>query len=187
MARRRASASPPLKPAATMASLMTCSWKIGTPRVALEHLANLVVGVVDRLQTLPPAQVGMHHVALDRPRAHDRHLHHQIVETGRFQARQHGHLRPRLDLEDAHGVALLEHLVGFRSSGGTSADAEVLVRKRATRSQRLADRGQHAEREHVDLEQAERLEIVLVPLDHRPVRHGGVLDRHELGEGAFGR
>jgi hypothetical protein len=33
MARRSWSASPALKPAATMASCITCSWKIGTPWV----------------------------------------------------------------------------------------------------------------------------------------------------------
>ena len=38
---------------------------------------------------------------------------------------------------------------------------------------------QHAECEHVDLQQAERVEVVLVPLDHRALVHRGVLDRHE--------
>lgn len=33
MARRSWSASPAVKPAAAMASLITCSWKMGTPRV----------------------------------------------------------------------------------------------------------------------------------------------------------
>ena len=35
----------------------------------------------------------------------------------------------------------------------------------------LAERRQHAERQHVDLEQAERVEIVLVPFDHRALVH----------------
>jgi len=46
--------------------------------------------------------------------------------------------------------------------------------------QRAADRGQHTQRQHVHLEQPERVEIVLVPLDHRPLGHGRVLDRHQL-------
>ena len=33
-----------------------------------------------------PAQVGMHHVALDRPGAHDRHLDDEIVEAARLAA-----------------------------------------------------------------------------------------------------
>ena len=48
----------------------------------LEHLADRVVGIGHRLLARPPAQVGMHHVALDRPRPHDRHLDHEVVEAG---------------------------------------------------------------------------------------------------------
>ena len=40
----------------------------------------------------------------------------------------------------------------------------------------LADAGEHAEAEHIDLEQPERIEIVLVPFDHGAVLHGGVAD-----------
>ena len=43
----------------------------------------------------------MDHVALDRAGADDRHLDHQVVEVARLEARQHGHLGPALDLEDA--------------------------------------------------------------------------------------
>ncbi len=45
-----------------------------------------------------------------------------------------------------------------------------------------ADAAQHAERQHVDLEHAERVEIVLVPFDDGAVRHRRVLDRHHLLE-----
>ncbi len=38
---------------------------------------------------------------------------------------------------------------------------------------------QHAQRQHVDLEQPDQIEIVLVPLDHRALRHGGVFHRHQ--------
>ena len=48
-----------------------------------------------------PPQVRVHHAALDRPGPHDRHLDHQVVEALRTQARQHAHLRARLDLEHA--------------------------------------------------------------------------------------
>jgi hypothetical protein len=44
------------------------------------------------------------------------------------------------------------------------------------------DGRQHPETQHVHLEQAERVEIVLVPLDDRAVLHRRVLDRHQLGE-----
>jgi len=48
--------------------------------------------------------------------------------------------------------------------------------------QRAADAGQHAEPEHIDLQNAEIVEIILVPFDHGAFLHGGVLDRHHLVE-----
>ncbi len=50
----------------------------------------------------------------------------------------------------------------------------------------LAQRRQHAERQHVDLEKAERVEIILVPLDHRAVVHRRVHDRRDLVEPVAG-
>ena len=52
--------------------------------------------------------------------------------------------------------------------------------------ERLAQAGEHAEAKHVDLEDAERVEIVLVPLDEGTLLHGGVGDRHLLVEPAAG-
>ena len=46
--------------------------------------------------------------------------------------------------------------------------------------ERLADAGQHAEPQHVDLHQAERLQVVLVPLDEGAVLHRPVADGHDL-------
>ena len=50
--------------------------------------------------------------------------------------------------------------------------------------QRLTQATQHAEPEHVDLQDAERVEIVLVPFDKGAVGHGAVADRHHLIEPA---
>ena len=52
--------------------------------------------------------------------------------------------------------------------------------------QRLADTGQHAQPEAVDLEDAELVNIVLVPFDDGAVIHGRVRDRHHLAERASG-
>ena len=60
--------------------------------------------------------------------------------------------------------------------------AVMLVEKRKT----LAQRRQHAERQHVDLEKTERVEIVLVPLDHRAVVHRRVHHRRDLVEPVAG-
>ena len=44
----------------------------------------------------------------------------------------------------------------------------------------LVNAAQHTERQDIDLEHAQRIEIVLIPLDDRAVLHRGVLDRHDL-------
>src|SRR5512144_1995112 len=50
--------------------------------------------------------------------------------------------------------------------------------------ERLAQARQHAESEHVDLENTQRVEIVLVPLDEGAVVHRSIADRHHLVEPA---
>ena len=45
-----------------------------------EHLLQLRLRIVDRLLALAPAQIGMHHVALDRAGPDDRDLDDEIVE-----------------------------------------------------------------------------------------------------------
>ena len=51
----------------------------------------------------------------------------------------------------------------------------------------FADAGQHAEREHVDLEDAEFLDVVLVPFDEGAVLHRAIADGHGLGQRPFGQ
>ncbi len=94
-----------------------------------EHLLQLVGRAVigggrgkhHLLHALPPPQIGMHHVALDRPRPHDRDLDDEIVEGLRLEARQHRHLRPALDLEHADRIRARQHVVDrglLRRNGG---------------------------------------------------------------------
>ena len=128
----------------------------------------------------------MDHVALDRPGPDDRHLDDEVVELARPEARQHGHLRPALDLEDAEGIGAAEHVV----------DGRVLVLDRGQRRrpavvlphevEGAADAGEHAEGEDVDLEHADRVEVVLVPFDVGAVLHRRVHDRHHLVEPVAG-
>ena len=51
----------------------------------------------------------------------------------------------------------------------------------------LADAGEHAEREHVDLEHMQRVDVVLVPFDDGAVLHRRVHDRHGLVEALAGK
>src|SRR5712664_2403495 len=48
---------------------------------ALQHRFHRVARVLHRLDTVPPPQVRMHHVALDRPGPYDRDLDHEVVEV----------------------------------------------------------------------------------------------------------
>ena len=126
----------------------------------------------------------MHHVALDRAGPDDGHLHDEIVEALGAQPRQHGHLRAGFHLEYADAVGALQHRVHLGPFRRDLIDREAAPAKIVDEVERLADRRQHAEAEHVHLQQAQGFEIVLVPLDDGAVRHGRVLDRHELRQGA---
>ena len=129
----------------------------------------------------------MHHLALNGTRAHDGHLDDQVVIVARPQARQHRHLRTGLDLKHpgrlgaadhvVDGAVLARHRREREFTGNRGGPAEIIDELEGT-----ADRAQHAEAEHIDLEQTECIEIILVPLDHGAIGHGGVLDRHEFVE-----
>ncbi len=148
----------------------------------LQHLFEFGGRIGDRLQPLPPPQIGMHHVALDGAGPHDRDLDHEIVEGPGLQPRQHGHLGPALDLEHPDRVGPVDHVVddrllprqGRQRIGGAVVPLEQV--------EPLLQAGQHAERQDVDLEDPERVEVVLVPFDRGAVRHGRVGDRHDLVE-----
>ncbi|ESS36583.1 titin [Burkholderia cenocepacia KC-01] len=134
-----------------------------------------------------PLQIRMHRAALNRTGPHDRHLDDEIVVVLRPQPRQHRHLRARFDLEHADGIGTADHVVGCLVILRNVFQREWLAvlrwpAPRSAQVERAMQCRQHAEREHVDLHQPERFEIVLVPLDHAPPVHRRVLDRHEPRE-----
>ena len=127
----------------------------------------------------------MHHAALDRARAHDRDLDDEVVEARGLQPRQHRHLRARLDLEHADRVGALassRRPRDPRPECPASRSARPRQRDTMSSARRIADSMPSAR--HVDLEQAQRVEVVLVPLDDRAVGHRRVLDRHHALEQA---
>ena len=142
-----------------------------------------LTGVVDVVVVqLAVLQVGVDHAALDGAGPHDRHLHHQVVITTRLQARQHAHLGAALDLEHADGVGRAEHVVGGGVAVGHVLQLEGAAELVADEVQRALQGAQHAQREDVDLHQAQRFEVDLLPLDDAAVFHGGVFHRHQLRE-----
>ena len=98
------------------------------------------------------------------------------------QPGQHAHLRARLDLEHADGVGVADHVVGRIVAWWDVLQPQRRAATLAGQLQRAAQRRQHAQRQHVDLQQLERVQVVLVPLHHAAVGHGGVLDRHQARE-----
>ena len=138
--------------------------------------------VFHRLLPRPASQIGMHHVALDGAGADDGDLDHQIVEPAGAQARQHVHLRPAFDLEDADAVALAEYVVDPRILLRDARQGMGLSVVGFDQIEALVDAGEHAERQDVDLEDTERVDIVLVPFDEAALRHGSVADGHGFGQ-----
>ena len=121
--------------------------------------------------------------ALDRPRPHQRHLHGQVVEVLRQGARQHLHLRPALDLEDA---GRLRRAGSPRRPARSSSG----IRERSIRSPRVArdlvhaalDRREHPQPEQVDLQEARVRARVLVPLHDLPPLHRRRLHRADVDQ-----
>ncbi len=132
----------------------------------------------------------MHHVALDRAGPDNRHFDDEIVKLPRLEARQHAHLGAALDLKHAERVGAAQHVVDLRLFLGDGGEREALRERRRIvlldQLERLADAGQHPESQHVDLQDVERVEIVLVPFDEGAVRHRAIADRHDFVEPAAG-
>ncbi len=161
----------------------------GHAQGALERRAQVFLFQHQRLAApgpLPRLQIGVDHAALDGSRPHDGHLHHQVVQLARAQARQHAHLRAALDLEHAHGVGPADHVVGGGVFARDLGQAPALAAQGGVGVQAAAQRAQHAEREHVHLQQLHLVQVVLVPLDDEALVHAGGLHRHQPRELALG-
>jgi hypothetical protein len=128
----------------------------------------------------------MHHVALDRTRPHDRHLDDQVIEGPRLDARQHGHLRARFDLEGAERVGLADHGIGARVLGGDGGEVEIDALVRGQEIKGALHAAQHSQGEAVDFHEAQNVDVVLVPFDHLPVLHRRLLDWHEIVQAIAG-
>ena len=133
-------------------------------------------------QGLQALDVRVDRAAEDRPRAHDRDLDRQVLQRLRPRPQQRRHLRPRLDLEDAHRVRDLDRVVGRlvvvrdpRQVHPRPAHAPDLLHA-------ALDRRQHPQPEQVDLQEARVRARVLVPLAelaalHRRRQHRAAVDQ----------
>ncbi len=151
-----------------------------------QNVPHLVRGVRHLLQPLAPAEEGVDHVPEDGPGADEGDLDGEVVEALRLQPGEQVHLRPALHLEDADRVRLTEHPVHRRVLAGDGGQVEPGATVLLDQRERLREHRQHAQAEEVDLEDAERVQVVLLPLDDGAVLHRGVLHRHHLGQLAVG-
>ena len=150
----------------------------GDTEGATEHGLEAGMDVVDVLFSIPPIEIGMDHFSDDGTGTDDGDLDDDVIKALRLHARQRGHLRTALDLENADGISLLEHLVSrcvilwdLREIDGPTACG--------AGGEGLLNDGHHAKAEEIDLDDAEVLAVVLVPLDHDATRHGGRLQRDD--------
>ena len=142
-----------------------------------QHLAQRVGGEADLLLPVPAAQEGVDHVALDRPRADDRDLDHEVVEAARPHPGQEVHLGAGFHLKDAKAVGAAEH-VG-RSRGPRAAGWQGVKRwwwcwSRRSKALRMQDSMPSARMSTLRMPQ--RVDVVLVPADDGAVLHRRVLD-----------
>ena len=157
----RPSASPAEKPASAIATWITWSWKTIAPSVSLKigSSEGCSYGIyVVRILAKPSLaiEVGVDGAALDRPGANERHLHRQVVEVLRQRARQHLHLRPRLDLKDACRLGVLDGVVDLGVVEADAREVEALVSRARDLVDAALDRREHPQPEQVDLQESPR-------------------------------
>lgn len=146
---------------------------------ALEHRLEQGMGIRHFLEAGAPPQERMHHVALDRARADERHFHDEVIEGARLHAREGVHLRPALHLEEADRVGTAEVVIHRRVIHRDAAEIEGDAACPADVEQAVLQQREHAQPQEIDLHQSHGIEVVLLPLDDGAARHRGRLDGHD--------
>ena len=167
---------------------ITCSWKTTTPWVLAEDRPQVVVEVGRGLPALLALEVRRDHVALDRPGPEQRDVGDDVLEAVEAGLADQLALAGRLDLEDPEGLGRGDQLVGRRVVERhlrlvVEVDLEAV--DALDLGDRVGHRGLHPDAEHVELEQAEVLDVVLVELAHREAGEAG-LDRGAVEQGGVG-
>ncbi len=149
-----------------------------------EHLAHALVRDLDRLQAVSAADERRDHLGFERTGPEQRYLRDDVLERRRLQPRREVALTAALELEHPHRVRRGDHLVDARVVLGQVERLRhrVVAHPRARHLDRIADRRVGPQSQDVHLDQAERLDVVLVvlrdhralgrPLQRRPARDG---------------
>ena len=151
----------------------------------LERGAQVVVQVDRCVPPLPCAQERRDHVGLHRPGPEQRDVGDEVVEgLGRELADELA-LPGRLDLEAAQGVRGAHQRVGRLVVERHRVEVDDLAVDALDLGEGVGHRRLHADAEHVELEQPELLDVVLVELAHGEAHPAG-LDRRAVEQRGVG-
>ncbi len=155
----------------------------------LEDRAEVLVQVARPRPALLGVEVRGDHVALDRAGPEQGDVGDDVLEGLQPRLADQLPLPGRLDLEAAEGLGLADHGEGRRVVErhlGLVVDVDLDPVDAFDQVERVRHRGLHPDAEHVELEQAEVLHVVLVELAHREPRvaglHRGAVQQRRVGE-----
>ena len=182
MARRSRSPSASEKPAITAGHLDHLLLVEDDAVGALEDRPQVGVRHERLLAAVAPADERPDHLGLQRPRPEQRDGGDDVVEVALAQPRGEVALARAFELEHADGARLADQLVDRRVVARQLPGRDALAGTRLDEPHRLGDGAVHAQAEDVHLDQAQRLDVVLVELrDDHPL--GRPLQRHAVGDG----
>ena len=158
-----------------------------------DHAAGLlecgpeVVVQVDRLvPALAGAQERSDHVGLHRPGPEQGDVDDEVAEgLGRELADELA-LSGRLDLEAAEGLRRRDERERLGIVEAVVVEGDALAGRALDLVDRMGHRRLHADAEHIELEQAHLLDVVLVEVAHREARGAG-LDGSAIEQGGVGQ
>ncbi len=135
----------------------------------------------DRLAPVPSPDERRDHVGLQRPRTEERDRRDDVLEVALLQPRREVALPGALELEQADGARRADELVDRGVVARELPGAHPLAGARLDAAHGLGDGRVHLEGEDVHLDEAQRLDVVLVELGHHDAL-GRPLQRHAVGE-----
>ena len=122
----------------------------------------------------------MHHIALNGPWPDNGYFNHQIVKGARPQAGQHRHLCPAFNLKHPNRIRRADHVIhsGILSRDVCQIQMHPIICAQTVQGTR--DASQHAQGQHINLQNTQRVQIILVPLHKGAVWHGGIANGHQF-------
>ncbi|OPZ42933.1 MAG: hypothetical protein BWY94_01993 [Actinobacteria bacterium ADurb.BinA094] len=135
----------------------------------------------DRLPAVPPPDERTDHLRLQRAGAEERDGGDDVLEVALLQPRGQVALPRALELEQPDGARRADELVHLGVVARQLPGAHPLAGARLDAAHRLGDGGVHLERQDVHLDEAQRLDVVLVELGHHHAL-GRPLQGHAVGE-----